>query len=679
MKAQTALSDLVHRRLLWWGGVIVLLLTAFAWRVYGLADVPPGLQVDDERWNIEILDQVQRGEWALFFSHGWGREGLFYYLLAVWAAMVGENYAVLRLLPTFAGVLTVALTIRLGRQLWNRRVGWLAGAGVAVNLWPLFYNRILLRASLLPPLFLGAAILFWDGLRQTDRSRRRSWAIWLGFGLVYGLCFYAYTSARVLPFLFLAVVVYLWAAARSGADDRSDADDRSIIRVQAAPMLAGFTLTLLLILPLAWTLLRIDGGALRLDQVGAPLQALRAGQVGPLIEAVGKTLSMFFVRGSESWRYNWAGRPVFDPLGGALFVLGLLIALRRSMLAVRRQHACVWLVLWWAVGLLPGLLSADAPSAVRTILSMPATLIFPALALDALWNWLGSKAWLALAALSVLYLGLMGGLTWRDYMLCWPNQPEVREIYQADLTQAVRRAEAQAETVQVGMSVVLDGDRDPYTITHTRRSTAWLPRLFDGRYALVAPAADPAALIALENVPLAPRFEAMLRAEARVQPSERVTQDGRPIFTAYNGSLRRAVEARRAASAQATLAGMLPVSWGDVLLLRGYELPNHVRRGEAAEIVEYWQVIEATTEPWVVFVHLLNDKGEWVAGYDRLDVYAPSLQPGDLIVQTHAPWISPDLPPGEYRVMVGVYHRETMQRLPGDAGDALPLALVRVD
>lgn len=661
------LSDSTRRQLLWWGGVTVLLLVAFGFRACRLADVPPGLQVDDERWNIEILDQVQRGEGALFFTHGWGREGLFYYLLAVWAAMVGENYAVLRLLPVFAGVLTVALTMRLGRQLWNRRVGWLAGAGVAVNLWPLFYNRVLLRASLLPPLFLGAAILFWGGLRQPGRSRRRSWATWLGFGLVYGLCFYVYTSARVLPFLFLAVVAYLWAV------------DRATVRAQAAPMLAGFTLSLLLLLPLAWTLLQIDGGALRLDQVGAPLQALKAGQIGPLIEAIGKTLAMFFVRGSESWRYNWAGRPIFDPLGGGLFVLGLAVALRRSFPAARQSPACVWLVLWWAVGLLPGLLSADAPSAVRTILSMPATLIFPALALDALWSWLRQRAWPAAAALSALYLGLMGSLTWRDYMLRWPDQTEVREIYQADLTLAVRRAEAQAETMAVGMSVVLDGDRDPYTITHTRRSTACMPRLFDGRYALVVPAADPAALIALENVPLAPRFEAMLRAEARVQPSERVTQDGRPIFMAYNGSLRRAVEARWAASAQTTLAGMLPVSWGDVLLLRGYELPDQIRRGEAMEIVEYWQVVEATAEPWVVFVHLLNDRGEWVAGYDRLDVYVPSLQPGDLIAQAHAPWISPDLPPGEYRVMVGVYHRETMQRLPCDAGDVLPLALVRVD
>ncbi len=644
----------------WNAGILAILLIAFALRIWSLADVPPGLQADDERWNLEILDQVQRGEWALFFTHGWGREGLFYYLLAAWAWMFGENYAVLRLISASAGLLTVALTIRLGQQIWNRRVGWLAGAGVALNWWALFYSRVLLRAVLLPPLFLGAACLFWAAMSGSLSGWRR-WAAWGGFGLLYGLGFYAYTSARILPFFFLTVVVAWWLL------------DRSAVRAQVGSALAGFTLALLLTLPLAWTLLRLDGGTLRLEQVGAPLDALQQGQIGPLIEATLKTLGMFWVHGSSSWRYNLANRPIFDPLGGALLVVGMLVSWRRQ-----QPLASLWLWLWWGIGLLPGFLSVDAPSTVRTILAMPATLIWPALALDTFWHWTQKKRnfWIPMI-LSVFYLALMGGLTCRDYFLRWPAHPEVRELYQFGLTRAVRQAEAEAAAgASVSMSVVLDAERDPYTILHTARSADRLPRLFDGRYALLLPATDPVALIVMENVPLASSLEAMLATIATRIDAPILTADGRPVFTVYSGDLRRLVD-------KPTITPAPAACFGNLLTLHGYAMPRQARPNQHIEIIEYWQVQRASAEPWVAFVHLLNEKGEWVSGYDRLDVYAPSWQPGDLIVQVHTPWLPPDMPPGEYQVVVGVYHRETMQRLACDIGpapcDYVPLATIHVE
>lgn len=635
--------------ILWTVGVIAILLIAWGLRIGSPTDVPPGLQADDERWNLEILDQVQRGEWALFFTHGWGREGLFYYLLAAWAWIWGENYVVLRLIPAFFGLLTVALTIRLGRQMWNRRVGVLAGAAVALNWWALFYSRILLRAVQLPAFFLAASCLFWSAMGGSLTGRRR-WAAWVGFGLLYGLGFYTYTSARVLPFFFMAIMIAWWIR------------NRPAVCAQAVPALVGFTLTLLLALPLAWALLRLDSGTLRLAQVGAPLDALRQGDAAPLIEAALKTLGMFFVRGSSSWRYNLAGRPLFDPLGGALLVLGMLFSLRpqRSWPPL----TALWLWLWWGIGLLPGVLSVDAPSTVRTILAMPATMFWPAMALDELWNRLQKKEkiWIP-AILTVLYLALMGGLTWRDYFRRWPVHPEVRELHQFALTQAVRQAETLAATGEpVSMSVVLDADRDPYTVLHTLRPAARLPRLFDGRHALLVPTANPAALIVLENVPLASPFEALLAdaALSRLDASHRTT-DGRPIFRVYRGDLRQTVTDRLATAE--TIA-----DFGGLLALRGVEMPRQSAQNQAVEIIAYWQAQKVSDQPWVTFVHLLNEKGEWVSGYDRLDVYPLSWQPGDLIVQLYHPWLPADLPVGEYRVAIGVYHRETMQRLACDAG-----------
>ena len=75
----------------------------------------------------------------------------------------------------------------------------------------------------------------------------------------------------------------------------------------------------------------------QLVTIGA-VSALQKGDAGPLLANIRDTLGMFTFRGDPVWRYNIAGRPVFDPLVGALFYLGLLVALwrvRRAALPVR--------------------------------------------------------------------------------------------------------------------------------------------------------------------------------------------------------------------------------------------------------------------------------------------------------------------------------------------------------
>jgi uncharacterized membrane protein len=182
-----------------------LVLFAFGLRVYDLDRVPPGLQVDDERWNLEIIDQVQQGDWRLFYTKGWGREGAYYYVAATWESLFGENYLVLRLLSTFAGTLSVALVFRLARSMYGYMTGWLAAAGMSCSMWALFYSRIIFRAVLLPPALLAVLNLFWEGLHGDTEARRSRWLIWtrwLAFGLLSGALAYVYTSARILPILF---------------------------------------------------------------------------------------------------------------------------------------------------------------------------------------------------------------------------------------------------------------------------------------------------------------------------------------------------------------------------------------------------------------------------------------------------------------------------------------------
>jgi hypothetical protein len=102
------------------------------------------------------------------------------------------------------------------------------------------------------------------------------------------------------------------------------------------------------------------------------------------------------------------------------------------------------------------------------------------------------------------------------------------------------------------------------------------------------------------------------------------------------------------------------------------------------DVITYWQAQVPSDRTWVAFVHLIDAQGEWASGYDRLDVLPSSWQPGDLAVQVHALWVPPGLVPGLYTLRVGLYDRETMQRLdlavqPQTGVDHLLVAAVEID
>ena len=67
----------------------------------------------------------------------------------------------------------------------------------------------------------------------------------------------------------------------------------------------------------------------------------------------------------------------------------------------------------------------------------------------------------------------------------------------------------------------------------------------------------------------------------------------------------------------------------------------------------YWRVDEPAPPPVSIFVHLNWPDGALAEAYDALGFPAEQWQKGDVIIQRHR--ISPDLPRGEYPVVVGLY------------------------
>jgi hypothetical protein len=93
----------------------------------------------------------------------------------------------------------------------------------------------------------------------------------------------------------------------------------------------------------------------------------------------------------------------------------------------------------------------------------------------------------------------------------------------------------------------------------------------------------------------------------------------------------------------------------------------------------YWRVTDRLQPPVTVFVHLLDQNGHIVAQDDRFGAAARMLEPGDLIVQRHLLQSEAPLPPGTYRIAIGLYNPDTLNRFKTKEGaDRLLLGSIEV-
>lgn len=125
----------------------------------------------------------------------------------------------------------------------------------------------------------------------------------------------------------------------------------------------------------------------------------------------------------------------------------------------------------------------------------------------------------------------------------------------------------------------------------------------------------------------------------------------------------------------------LSIDLGDGITLRGYDLPStSTVSGAVITPTLHWRAREAPESDYQVFVHLIGDQPEPVAQADGPPLggdYPTSLwAAGEEIVDPHPMALPSDLPPGVYRLLVGMYDLETLARLPrqDQKGDSIALS-----
>ncbi len=109
--------------------------------------------------------------------------------------------------------------------------------------------------------------------------------------------------------------------------------------------------------------------------------------------------------------------------------------------------------------------------------------------------------------------------------------------------------------------------------------------------------------------------------------------------------------------------------FGDVARLDGFRLePARATPGDVLQLELVWQAETSPQLDYTVFVHLLDEAGQQVAGFDSQPVggsYPTSIwSPGEQVIDLHGLPLPPETPSGTYRVAVGLYHQPSGQRLP---------------
>jgi hypothetical protein len=115
----------------------------------------------------------------------------------------------------------------------------------------------------------------------------------------------------------------------------------------------------------------------------------------------------------------------------------------------------------------------------------------------------------------------------------------------------------------------------------------------------------------------------------------------------------------------------LPIDFNHAVELIGYQIkPQLVKPGDSVRVITYWRVTGEVPKDLIAFTHLYRTPAEVMAQQDRLDVYGPSLQPGDVFMQSHEfVTVPPNTPEGRYPIGVGLYRKDTGERWPIYVGD----------
>jgi hypothetical protein len=314
------------------------------------------------------------------------------------------------------------------------------------------------------------------------------------------------------------------------------------------------------------------------------------------------------------------------------------------------------------------------------IIALPATYVVLALGLDLIGRLVGASTglgWLArrwgtvLAAIVVL-AGVEG--TW-TYFVVSPNDAQARSDYRSDLYLLARDLRDHPEGGVASISTNPPENVPPLIfafLPHGDRPVRW----FDAATGLVIPAqpgGQPSEIDIPEVAQIPPRLERYLGEASTVIPGMRryTVASGDDLLTA---TLSEPAQGTWIAGPSAfppddpdgvRQSVGLPVRFGDLLELVGYQSDATRETGRPVRVTLFWRVLR-DAEPSLdlaIFAHLLNPDGSLAAQTDALAVHSSTWRKGDILIQMEDIKTDDAVNAGLYHLQVGLYNRADNQRL----------------
>ncbi len=622
--------------------LLILALLALLPRLFRLNSAPAGLGGDEFFNAIDAL-RLGPGNWQIYFASNNGREAFFNYLMALPLRLFGQQVWAVRLPAVLLGVGSVLLAYGIGRNEFNRRVGFIAGAIMSVSLWPIMHSRWGLRAVSLT--FLTALSIYLYGL--AFQGKGRSWLLWLASGLALGLTMYTYIPSRIFPVVVLGWMIWI------------SLTQRDLIRQKWRSITISLLTALVVFAPYGLFIFQNPATVnQRLQAFSSVVDKLQKGEITALWIPVKATIEMIFISGDEDFRYYMVGRPVFDPLSAIFFVTGLISVIWRAFARPRgedKRATYGMLLLWTGIMLIPGAIVGLDNFTLRASGTIVPIYLILALGLDAVYSWL-KRLWpkhqsllqAIFASLLVLGLTMMLLGTWRAYFDQWTNATEVRNIYHNVLAEVGRYLDENPppEGTDVFFAYDYVNDTTPQSFVYYSDT---MPTWFDHGHSFSwRPTQDELWYIETVNKPMDSQVMDRLKP---VSESE--------IFYFENGDEAFSLYKIEPSAIQWSPQHRADQQFVDGPKLIGFDIPEATFRGDSVPVTLHWQVPadlpQLPNRLTFAKVLLLDESGNAWGQVEKLMGYPEAgWQSGDRFTTFLDVQIPEGMPPGPFYLQIGL-------------------------
>jgi 4-amino-4-deoxy-L-arabinose transferase-like glycosyltransferase len=339
-------------------------------RFHDLAEIPPhpGSDHAEDLLNVE---QLARGERPVFFPGNTGQAPLpfyFEYLLVLLGFPI--DYLTLKISTALVGMLAIPAMYVLGRELGGAPLGLVSAAICAWSKWPTLGARrgLTFAWTVFPAALFLAAILRY--MRRGDRPSALTAGFWLGLGQ------YGYNAFKIVPAMVpLAFGLCLFDRRWKGRRGRLVLDG----------LLVAAT-SLLVFLPLLQYMLQRphDFWYRAMTRAGSQERPLPGPAAELFATNLGRMAQAFHFRGDQAWINTSTEEPFLDPVTGALFLAGIVVA---GVIAVRGSARWALILVSLFVLTLASTLAlafpVENPGINRAAVALPSVLVLAAL--PAVW------------------------------------------------------------------------------------------------------------------------------------------------------------------------------------------------------------------------------------------------------------------------------------------------------